>query len=57
MPNMDSIRLMTKELLRFHSGCHGNRVTKAIRYVPDGYCNKEPPHQISTQYDLRQRNC
>ena len=57
MLNIDSIRLQTKELLRFHSGRQGNHVTMARRYVTDSYCPKEPPYQISTQYDLRQRNC
>ena len=26
-----------KELLRFHSGCHGNQATMASRYVADAY--------------------
>ena len=40
---MNSMRLKTKELLRFLSGCHGNWLTKATRYVVDVYCLKEPP--------------
>ena len=54
--NMDSILLKINELLMFYSGCHGNRVTIAMRYVADVYCPKEPPYQISTQYHLRQRS-
>ena len=46
--NMDSIRLKTKELFRFHCGCHGNEVTIAMRYVADA---KETPYQILTQYN------
>ena len=55
LPNMSSIQLKAKELLMFHSGCHGNWVTIAARYVADSYCPKQPPYQIWTQYDLRQR--
>ena len=54
MPNMSSIQLKAKELLMFHSGCHGNWVTIAARYVADSYCPKQPPCQIWTQYNLRQ---
>ena len=39
---MNAMRLKTKELLRFQSGCHGNWVTIATRYVVDVYCLKEP---------------
>ena len=46
IPNMNSMRLKTKELLRFQSGCHGNWVTIATRYVVDVYCLKEPLCQI-----------
>ena len=42
-PNMDSIRLKTKELGTYYCGCHGNLVTIATRYVADAYCPKEPP--------------
>ena len=35
----------------FYSGCHGDLVTIAPRYVADAYCPKEPPYQIWTQYD------
>ena len=54
MPNMDLIRLKTKELLTYYCGYHVNLVTIATRYVADAYCPKEPPYQIWTQYDLRQ---
>ena len=40
--NMNSNRLKTKELLTFHSGCHGNWITIATRYVADA---KEPPYK------------
>ena len=39
-----------------HCGCHGNLVSIAMRYVADAYRPKEPPYQILTQYDLRQRS-
>ena len=47
---------MTNELLMSHSGCHYNQVSTAMRYEVDAYCPKEPPYQIWTQYDLRQRS-
>ena len=50
---MDSTPLKTKELVTYYSGCHGNLVTIAKRYVADADCPKEPPYQIGTQYDLR----
>ena len=56
IPNMDSIQLKTKELLTYHCGCHGNLVTIVTRYVADAYRLIEPPYQIWTQYDLRQRS-
>ena len=56
MPNMNSIQAKTKELATHHCGCHGNLVTIAARYVVDGYCPKELPSQIWTQYNLRQKN-
>ena len=43
---MDSIRLKINELLMFYSGCHGNLVTIAMRYMADAYCPNEPPYQI-----------
>ena len=46
MTNMNSIRLESKELWRFYSGCHGDLVTTAARYVADTYCLKETPYQI-----------
>ena len=36
-------------------GC-GNLATIAMRYVADAHCPKEPPYQIWTQYNLRQRS-
>ena len=54
--NRISIQLKTKELLIHHCGCHGNIVTKAMRYVADAYCPKEAPCQIWSKYDLRQRS-
>ena len=39
-----------------HSGCHGNQVSIAMSYEADAYCPKEPPYQMWTQYDLRQRS-
>ena len=53
---MDSIKLKTKELLTYHCGCHGNLVAIVTRYVADAYRLTEPPYQIWTQYDLRQRS-
>ena len=32
---------MTKNLLTYHCGCHGNLVTIATRYVADAYRPKE----------------
>ena len=43
---MNLNRLKTKELLTFHSGCHGNWVTIATRYVADAYRFKELTYQI-----------
>ena len=34
---MNSIQPKTKKLVKFHSGCHGNPVIIAIRYVADAY--------------------
>ena len=34
---MNSIQPKTKELVRFNSGCHGNPVTIAMRYMADAY--------------------
>ena len=56
MSHKDSIGLTTKELLTYYCGCHGNLVTIATRYVADAYCPKEPPYQIWTQSNLRQRS-
>ena len=46
MPNMNSLPLKTKELLRYHSGCHSNIVTIATVYVADAYYPKEALGQI-----------
>ena len=56
IPNVDSICLETKDLLTYHCGCHGNLVTIATRYAADAYPLKEPPYQIWTQSNLRQKN-
>ena len=46
LTNMNSIQLKAKELLMFHSGCHGNSITIATRYVADDYHPKEVSYQI-----------
>ena len=46
MPNVDSIRLKTKELLTYHYGCHSNLVTITTRYVADSYHTKKGSYQI-----------
>ena len=56
VPNVNPIHLKTKMLLMYHCGCHGNPVTIAMRYVADPCHPKEPPYQIWTQYDIRQRS-
>ena len=48
--------LETKTLLTYHCGCQGNLVTIAMRYAADAYHPKEPPYQIWTRYDIRQRS-
>ena len=53
---MNSIRYKTKELLRFHVGCHGNEVTIAMRHVADAYHFKKPPYKMCALYDLRERS-
>ena len=40
----------------FFSGCLGNQVHITTRFEADAYCLKEPPYQMWTQYDLRQRS-
>ena len=42
----NSIRLLTKELLTYHCGCHGNLVTLAMQYALGAYHSKEAPCQI-----------
>ena len=44
-------KIKTKKLLGFHSGGHSRKVTIAIRYVADADFLKEPPQEISAQYD------
>ena len=56
VPNVNLIQFKTKELLMYHCGCHGNLVSIATRYVADPYLPKEPPYQIWTQYNIRQRS-
>ena len=34
---MNPIHPKTKDLVKFHSGCHGNPLTIALRYVADAY--------------------
>ena len=46
LANMNSIQLKTKDLLRFHSGYHGDQVSIATRYVADGYRIRKPLYQI-----------
>ena len=41
MSNMNLIPVKTKELLRYHCGCHGNIVTIVTDYVADAYNPKE----------------
>ena len=41
MPNMNTIHLKTKELLRYHYSFHGNLVAVAIKYAADAHCHKE----------------
>ena len=46
---MNSNQLKMKKLLTFDSGCHGNYVTTAMRYVADAYGSKEPLCQIEVE--------
>ena len=43
MPNMDSIRPKTKELVTYYCDSHGNLVTIATRFLADAYCPTKPP--------------
>ena len=52
---MNSNQRKTKELLTFHSGCHGNWVTIAMRYVPDAYCSRNLHVKYELNNNLRQR--
>ena len=56
IPNVDSVRPKTKELLTYCCSCHGNLITIATRYMADAYSHKEPPCQLWTQYVLRQKS-
>ena len=38
---MKSVWRKTKELLRYHCGCYGYKVTTATEYVADAYYPKE----------------
>ena len=40
MPNMNSLDLRTKELLRYYCSFHGNLVAVALKYAVDAYCPK-----------------
>ena len=46
MPNVDAIKLKTKELLTYHFGCHNNLVTIATRHVADDYHPWNGSYQI-----------
>ena len=48
IPKMDSIRLMAKELLAYHCGCHGSLVTIAMRCVAVPIV----PKNLHTKYGL-----
>ena len=41
MPNMNSIHLKTRELLRYHCSFHGNLVAVALKYAVDAYFPKK----------------
>ena len=41
MPNMNSIHLKTKELLRYNYSFHGNLVAVALKCAADAYCPNE----------------
>ena len=41
MPNINSIHLKKKELLRYHCSFHGNVVAVALKYAIDAYCPKK----------------
>ena len=43
----NSIQLKTKEIFRFHCGCHEDYVTITTRNLADAYCLKESPYQIN----------
>ena len=41
MPNMNSIHLKTKELLRYHCSFHGNLFAVALKYAVNANCPKK----------------
>ena len=41
MPDMSSIHLNTRQLLRYHCSCYGNLVAVAMKYVVDAYYPKK----------------
>ena len=53
---MNAIQPKTKELAIHHCGCHENLVIIAMRYMADAYCPKQPPYQVWTQYNFRERS-
>ena len=52
MPNINSITIKTKELLRYHCGYHGKIVTIATGHSGDAYFLNEDLRQIETHYFL-----
>ena len=46
LAKMNSTQVNTKELMRFHSGCHGNLLAVEIKKVVGAYCPKKPSWQI-----------
>ena len=50
---MNSIQVNTKELKRFHSGCHGNLLAVEMKKVAGAYCPKKPSWLDMT---IRQRS-
>ena len=41
MPNINSIHLKTKELLRYHCSFYGNLVAVALKYAAGAHCPNE----------------
>ena len=46
VPDMNLIPPKTKELIKYHCGCHGNIVTITKGYLADAYYFKEDLYQI-----------